>query len=207
MTTIGERIRIARLARGLSVAELSRLLDKSPTASSISQWEGKHTEPSLENTARVAQALKVDGGWLLTGTGKSGLHGDDGPTEIGTWVPLLTEPQILSEQSQETAPLFRAATPVGNRAWAHRIQTRAMEGIVRAGDYVVCDPDARADPNDLVVAKTDGGLAWGRLRLVREKSRVTAFVQPIASGWPEEPAPEGALAVIVEVICRITPLT
>ena len=66
---LGRRIRAARIARGMSQAELGRPL----TRAYVSQVESGQTLPSLPALLHLASRLGVDPGWLLSST-DSGLR-------------------------------------------------------------------------------------------------------------------------------------
>jgi transcriptional regulator with XRE-family HTH domain len=68
MNTIQERIKFARESAGLKKADLVRAVGVS--APTISDWEsGKIKNIEGENLRKLANALKVNSDWLLTGKG------------------------------------------------------------------------------------------------------------------------------------------
>lgn len=62
---IGRRIRDARLARGITQAELATQIGVSRSA--VAQWETGRAGQIRENLARIAVALGVSVGHLMTG--------------------------------------------------------------------------------------------------------------------------------------------
>lgn len=80
-TTLGERVRLAREARGLTQAELARAagLGAVSGVASVSRYErgaertrgsGAAIAPTAAVLARLAAALGVSVEWLLLGTGR-----------------------------------------------------------------------------------------------------------------------------------------
>lgn len=66
--TIGQRIRKARNAIGMSQGKLATIVGVKKSA--VSQWEGGQTkDPKPENLLKVADATGVSLRWLITGHG------------------------------------------------------------------------------------------------------------------------------------------
>jgi transcriptional regulator with XRE-family HTH domain len=66
---IGSRIRDAREARGMSAAELARLVKVSQTA--VWNWEEKSRKPHSQTLIALAKVLGVSPEYLLHGNGSS----------------------------------------------------------------------------------------------------------------------------------------
>jgi len=65
-TTLGERIRVARLRAGLSQAALAR--KSNVTASAVAQWEHPlGTRPDVDRLQSIATATNVPLTWLVSG--------------------------------------------------------------------------------------------------------------------------------------------
>jgi len=62
---VGERIRQAREAKGLSQSGLARLLPTAAEGRDVSRWERGLNMPSWTNLQALAEALEVTIGWLL----------------------------------------------------------------------------------------------------------------------------------------------
>jgi len=62
---VGERIRQAREAKGLSQSGLARLLPGGAEGRDVSRWERGLNMPSWPNLQALAVALDVSIGWLL----------------------------------------------------------------------------------------------------------------------------------------------
>lgn len=62
-TTLGARLKSARIAAGMSQADLSRRLQV--TAVSVWRWENDRKPPSRDRVMRIARELSVSVDWLL----------------------------------------------------------------------------------------------------------------------------------------------
>ncbi|MGE0718771.1 MAG: XRE family transcriptional regulator [Alphaproteobacteria bacterium] len=67
MASIGDRIRIARKAKGLSQAQLAEAVGVEQ--SSVAGWESDANGPARTRLPRIAQALESSVEWLTTGAG------------------------------------------------------------------------------------------------------------------------------------------
>jgi transcriptional regulator with XRE-family HTH domain len=65
---IGKRIRLARKARGLKQADVSKHLGIDRV--NVTQWESGDTAPARERLPVLADLLDVDVSWILTGKGR-----------------------------------------------------------------------------------------------------------------------------------------
>lgn len=79
MSTLGERIRIARELRGLEQTELALRIgiDGPGGNSTVSRWESGQHMPRAEHLAALVRELNIDGHWLLTGDGSPQIHNRD----------------------------------------------------------------------------------------------------------------------------------
>lgn len=67
LDTTGKRIRAARNNLGLDQAALARAVEVHPKT--VSRWENDVMVPDSDVLQRVAEALQVDIGWILSGKG------------------------------------------------------------------------------------------------------------------------------------------
>lgn len=65
VSTLGERLKRAREARGLGANELGRRLGHSDSAGTVSRWESGEREPGWENARDAAARLNVPVAWLV----------------------------------------------------------------------------------------------------------------------------------------------
>lgn len=71
-TTIGQRIRLARLSAGLSKEGLAAAADVVYRA--VTYWEADTHDPSLSKLLRIAAATGAPVEWLATGAGEFRLN-------------------------------------------------------------------------------------------------------------------------------------
>ena len=65
MSTINDRIRVARERKGLNQSELATALSVTPQT--VQQWEAGKTSPRNKKIDALAKTLEVTSDWLLTG--------------------------------------------------------------------------------------------------------------------------------------------
>lgn len=65
--TFGDRVKQARVLKGLSQRDVAKRMDCSEQQ--ISHWERGVKKPQLENASALASALEVDLQWLISGEG------------------------------------------------------------------------------------------------------------------------------------------
>lgn len=95
MTTMGNRIRQAREAKGLKQSELAELIGvKSDVV--ISNWESDKNKPKADKMVLLCQVLGISLSWLLDYYGTSDVSVS--PTEEA----LLEKFRALSPHAQET---------------------------------------------------------------------------------------------------------
>ena len=72
MSTLQQRIVLARKARKLSQANLAERLGVTRTA--CSHWETGRAKPSTKHIEKIAEILAVDGHWLISGKKRRKAH-------------------------------------------------------------------------------------------------------------------------------------
>lgn len=98
---IGERIKAARLERGMKQTELAKRLRLRPSA--VAQWESQTTTPSIANRANIARILAIPFADLLPKLG-------DGAKEITVSDPSMIKiVQLLSRMSPQEREAFLMA--------------------------------------------------------------------------------------------------
>lgn len=68
---IGDRIRQARIAQGMSQLKLADALGV--TKAAVALWEGHHRKPSREMSLKLAETLLCDPMWLMADQPSAGL--------------------------------------------------------------------------------------------------------------------------------------
>jgi transcriptional regulator with XRE-family HTH domain len=202
--SIGERIRIARKAKGLSQRHVATLFGITPGA--VSQWESDETVPNVERLGALGQVLTVEIGWLVSGIG----HGPDEPCEptpgqpvrlvrvIGTvqdgeWVQADEWPR--NQQFDIIVPIdprFTGMTPA-----ALRVQGPSITRLYPPGTFLVVVPaldlgdDYRFQRGDRVVLQRRGksGTFETTVREFTGQHGADA-VPPIHPSHDAAPAPE-----------------
>lgn len=111
-TSPGPRIRAARLARGMTQAELAAAVGVSRSA--VAQWETERSGQVTGNLTRIAAALGVSAAHLLQGE----IAGAEPGPENATEVALLRLYRACSEDDR--AFLMRTATRLARAAAAER---------------------------------------------------------------------------------------
>ena len=67
MQTIGDRIKAAREAAGLTQQQLADAVEAGGGRQQVSNWENSRRAPRLETLERIAAACGVTPGWLMFG--------------------------------------------------------------------------------------------------------------------------------------------
>ena len=145
--SIGERIRIARKAKGLSQRHVATLFGITPGA--VSQWESDETVPNVERLGILGQILNAEIGWLVSGTGQGpgapplperGLPVRSvrvvGGVQDGEWVQAEDWPQ--NRQFDIIVPIdprFTGTTPS-----AFRVQGPSASRLYPTGTFLVVVP-------------------------------------------------------------------
>ena len=111
---MGDRIRQAREATGMTQAEMGRRLEI--TRSGVSQWENERTAPTTRNISAIAVLLDVSWEWLTTG--REGV-GDD-PVVRGSY----REGVRLNAEERELIERFRSASAERRRLAVEMLKTK-----------------------------------------------------------------------------------
>jgi transcriptional regulator with XRE-family HTH domain len=157
--TLGNRVKAARLERGLTQKELGKAVGKSKQL--VCAWEGGRAEILASSLALLGKCLSVDIAWLLYGK-NSGTALPALPT--GSIIPLLTSNQLLmlaggrlltSKVEQRT--FVHGA--VSEKAFATYASDDGMCPYISSGDIVTVDPDRTLQPGEtgLAVVFSEGG--------------------------------------------------
>ena len=172
MNRIGNRIKTARKAAGLTQQQLAQSVGVSRPA--VTQWETEEaTAIGGENLVRVAAVLKVRERWLMTGegprytteVGPDLVEGSKTIERSGTVlrrVPVLAWGQacqwssVIAEiTSNHQGGWIPVAIPVGDHAYGLRVLGDSMAPLFPEGCYIVVDPELEPGHGSYVVVDVD----------------------------------------------------
>jgi tetratricopeptide (TPR) repeat protein len=147
MNSVGDRLREARLARGLTQQQLAKGL---ATKGFISQIERNRTTPSLPKLRMMAERLGLPLGHFT---------GDKSPHEL-TYLRKSAELAVKADEPERALKLVNEglslATTANERAELHRIRGRALEELGRLNDALAAlqIAAATAPPDDPELSAT-----------------------------------------------------
>lgn len=184
MSALGNRIRDVLGSRGLSQADLARMVGcKQQTISYLIKTTTR--DGASRYTTRIAEALGVNPGWLATGDGEPGDPtvpvSVDGKVTKASRIPLLSQAAALrfirSEPVEELGNLIVEHDQPG--CFAIEVEGDSMAPRFQAGDRVILNQHIPPIPGDYVLASLGDGLLFRRYR-----TRETGFeLVPENSDW------------------------
>lgn len=187
-TTLGQRIREAREARGWSQLRLGESVGVSRAA--VSQWEsGESKGLRPENLVAAARALAVNVEWLVTGVGA--MRPDELATGEGRsdfplidWSTAARWPDVGRNAYRVGAEEWLPSpVPLGPAAFVLRVRGCSMAPRLLEGELVYIDPD-RPPVHGGIVLVLPGGATEPVLRelIVEGDRRVLRASNP---DWPD----------------------
>lgn len=99
-----ERLKLLRLTRKLSQADVARAAGVTPA--SVSAWENRRQEPDMEKLVRLARFFNVSVDYL------TGASNSPRPAAVPEWFARLPEDlqiRLAAEGGEALVPLFRAS--------------------------------------------------------------------------------------------------
>lgn len=149
------RIRIARLLKGLSQTELSSMLGI--RQNTLSSWETERTEPDLTALRKLSTILEVSTDYLV-GSENDADHGPGGVLipvlgDVAAGIPIEAITDIVDYEEID-ATLAKTGDFFGLR-----IKGASMEPRMRDGDVVIVRKQDAADTGDTVVVLVNGDSA------------------------------------------------
>lgn len=169
---LGQRIKRTLHERGMTQAELSRLVGVKQQT--ISYLVGGSTQTSRYAT-KIAAVLGVNPGWLQTGEGDP--HEmtvpirDGNVTVHAAQIPILAPDQVASRavgKQHHSKGMLMSDAELRGEAFALEIEGDSMMPTFRAGDRVVIDEGVKPEPGDYVAALLDGSVLLFRRYRVRQ---------------------------------------
>lgn len=167
MKTLGTRIAHYRNLAGMSQASLAKACGWA-SQSRVGNYEKDTREPSLDDIALMAKALRVPEERLLLGDGSSQIDLDDSSNvEPG---PPITSPyraiQIVGTAQMGTEGYWHALddgegfVDIPSKdpgAYALRLRGDSMAPAIRSGWIAVCEPNGRLVPGEYVMIRLVDG--------------------------------------------------
>lgn len=155
---VGDKIKAARVAAGLSQAQLAS--DMGVTVQAISQWETGKSTPSSNRLLSLAGILKLPANDLL----------QDGPAVGGeSWrgqasqryVPIISRVHAgawhpTMSLGQESADWINVSWQPKGPTFALEVNGESMLPEFRSGDVIIVDTGLEPMPGDYVVAALEG---------------------------------------------------
>jgi len=191
MSTIGESIRKARNARGLTLKQLGLIvgLDNG----NLSRIERGRQGASQEMLEKICAALglslssAISANAMRSNIENTGITSSDVPvilmSQIETWIS-----DMENFTKQDAAGWIACPVESGPRTFAVVVTGESMknQGAARSfsdGDYIFCDPDKKAVSGSLVIAKlAEEKQPIFRQLIVEGDAR---YLQAINPSWPD----------------------
>lgn len=178
ISSLGSRFQRLREGLGWTQGRMARVLGVGRT--SVTQYEGGQRLPSLRVLMRLAEAVEVDLGWLLTGRTESRVDLMDLPQPVVHFparqedrpegfhpadyyaVPLLSDPVaagaplISTDLVEEWAWIHVSQVGQRSNLAALRVEGDSMSPLIRDGDIIAIDRDDRFPPGVFAVRVDEG---------------------------------------------------
>lgn len=192
MSTIGDRIRVARRRKHLSQKELADLCGWSLQAARISNYERGKREPRSDNLEVLAKALDVSIEWFYRELPRSGftVHESRPSYAQSRYTPVINWDKIhfyLNRRSYpaDTTEFVATHHRISDRSFALVVEGDSMmspQGVTfPEGCYIIIDPDAVAEVGDFVLAESGRDDATFK-QLIQDGGK--HFLKPLNSRYP-----------------------
>ncbi len=167
-TTLGQRVKEARQAKGMDQAKLSARLDIATRT--LQRWEKGEQVPDSNYLMRIAKHTGVSPHWLLTGEGDMiGRPEDTGkvitlPTSRYKKVDLVSLPLLSSVPGGAPSMIFHpdyveryiSVDDVrDNQAFALEVKGNSMAPRIEDGDIIVVSPKLQTKNGDICVVRVN----------------------------------------------------
>lgn len=150
----GERLKQARIARGMTQRDLAKKIFVSHQA--LGKWERGEATPNPETIVLLAQVLEISSSDLLGDAPRpSSLHGLMVPVvgDVAAGVPIEAVQNILDYEEID------AALADQGEYFGLRVRGASMEPRIREGDVVIVRKQETAETGDTVVVLVNGEAA------------------------------------------------
>jgi HTH-type transcriptional regulator, cell division transcriptional repressor len=201
--TLGSRLRIARKAAQLTLADIARHFEHSEAA--IQQWERDKTVPSPEKIIRYTQLTGSDLLWVMTGTGQGENEALKRAAEVSER-RSRTIPQVSLQQAASGAAKGKVAsnqTTIAHFAcsaasFCITIPDNSNAPRFEPGDCVVIDPEVLPIPGDMVLGLVgpDQLPAFRKYRLEAGVPGKIIVLDPLNTDWSRETDPPSKIKLL-----------
>ena len=147
------RLRVARMGKGLSQTDLSKLLGVKQNT--LSSWETERTEPDMASIRKMAEVLGVTTDYLLGFETQNPSGGVLIPVlgDVAAGIPIEAISDILDYEEID------AAMAKSGEYFGLRIKGASMEPRMKEGDVVIVRKQDSAESGDTVVVLVNGDSA------------------------------------------------
>lgn len=169
---LGDRIKQKRAENNLSQSDLADLCGWENGRARVSNYEQNIREPGTDDIIKIANALKVDAGWLQFGEASSSLSevkNQQKPTRNYRVYPLLTPDEVISWLLEYKLPTTRSVemlpsiTEASEKSFNIDITDDASSAVFTLNRTffrrltALIDPDVKPDSNSIVWVQINEG--------------------------------------------------
>jgi len=190
---LGERLRAAREAAGLSQTKLAKLLGVAKQT--ISAWEVGKQPPMITTILKISAVLGVDIRELFAGLSDDLSVKDFADQRIsaaGSMLPLYGDEEqcgaaIMELDVRSDVPIRSIATALvyGPKDVAYIVNSKANEPKLHLGDRVILRVGAAPEPEQFVFAVVQGEFVLRRYLPKEHKSSVGAILRAENKAFPD----------------------
>lgn len=148
--SLGERLKIAREAAGLTMEALGRIVGVTPQA--VYRWEHGTARPNTARLQSIAHALSISVNFLLTGIESPVQIVPISGREGRRTVPILREEDAIARRMDREIGSAETHFPCSDHAYIVVVWDGSNAPRLQRGDQVVIDPALKPEPGDIVLA-------------------------------------------------------
>lgn len=195
------RLKQAIAASGLP--DTQSALAKTFGVSGVMVWSYRNGEklPRMSTAIRIADALKVNVEWLLSGTGQMNAGSKPTPSpgisvenftdglQIQGRVPCISWIQagawgdVVDNFQPGDADLWIETTvPIRRHTYALKVQGDSMEPLFPAGSHIIVEPEMEWENGDYVVIRQNSNTECTFKQIIREGSQL--YLKPLNPRYP-----------------------